>query len=49
MHLEPFLDVYSGYSLDGTHITGEDLRPFVDEVLRELEVSPEDHSMYQLP
>ncbi|KAF4774070.1 alpha-n-arabinofuranosidase a [Colletotrichum scovillei] len=37
MQLEPFLDVYSGYSLDGTHITGEALRPFVDEVMRELE------------
>ncbi|KXH40566.1 alpha-L-arabinofuranosidase 2 [Colletotrichum nymphaeae SA-01] len=37
MQLVPFLDVYSGYSLDGTHITGEDLRPFVDEVMRELE------------
>ncbi|KAJ0314525.1 hypothetical protein Brms1b_006783 [Colletotrichum noveboracense] len=37
MRLEPFLDVYSGYSLDGTHITGEALKPFVDEVLQELE------------
>ncbi|KAF4923586.1 putative alpha-L-arabinofuranosidase A [Colletotrichum viniferum] len=37
MRLEPFLDVYSGYSLDGTHITGEPLKPFVDEVLQELE------------
>ncbi|UQC90381.1 uncharacterized protein CLUP02_15911 [Colletotrichum lupini] len=37
MQLEPFLDVYSGYSLDGTHITGEDLGPFVDELMRELQ------------
>ncbi|KAI8317571.1 putative alpha-L-arabinofuranosidase A [Colletotrichum sp. SAR11_240] len=37
MRLEPFLDVYSGYSLDGTHITGEALKPFVDGVLQELE------------
>ncbi|KAF5520004.1 putative alpha-L-arabinofuranosidase A [Colletotrichum aenigma] len=37
IRLEPFLGVYSGYSLDGTHITGEALKPFVDEVLQELE------------
>ncbi|KAK1708666.1 glycoside hydrolase superfamily [Colletotrichum acutatum] len=40
MHFKLFLDVYSGYALDGTHITGEDLRPFVDEVQCELEPWP---------
>lgn len=49
MQLEPFLDVYSGYSLDGTHITGEALRPFVDEVMRELEVSPRVHDICYFP
>lgn len=38
MRLEPFLDIYSGYSLDGTGITGPALDPFIQEALDELEV-----------
>lgn len=38
MGLEPVLAVYSGYSLDGTSITGDALIPFVQDALDELEV-----------
>ncbi|GME32572.1 Alpha-N-arabinofuranosidase A [Neofusicoccum parvum] len=37
MGLEPVLAVYSGYSLDGTSITGDALIPFVQDALDELE------------
>lgn len=38
MGLEAFVDIYSGYSLDGTSITGSALDPYVDDALDELEV-----------
>lgn len=35
--MEPILDVYAGYSLDGSSVPEEDLGPYVEEVLNELE------------
>lgn len=38
MSLDAYVGIYSGYSLDGTSITGSALDPYVDDALTELEV-----------
>ncbi|KAF2091926.1 glycoside hydrolase family 51 protein [Saccharata proteae CBS 121410] len=37
MALEPLLAIWSGFSLDGSAVTGDALTPYVDDVLNELE------------
>lgn len=37
MDLEPLLGIYAGYSLDNVVVPEDDLQPYVDEVLNELE------------
>ncbi|QHA08057.1 alpha-L-arabinofuranosidase [Streptomyces broussonetiae] len=37
MHAQPVLAVYAGYSLKGEHVTGDALRPFVQDALDEIE------------
>ncbi|KAI4596410.1 hypothetical protein KJ359_005540 [Pestalotiopsis sp. 9143b] len=37
MSLDAYVGIYSGYSLDGTSITGSALDPYVDDALNELE------------
>ncbi|KAI0168668.1 Arabinosidase A [Pestalotiopsis sp. NC0098] len=37
MNLDAYVGIYSGYSLDGTSITGSALDPYVDDALNELE------------
>jgi alpha-N-arabinofuranosidase len=37
LHMMPVLAVYAGYSLRGQHITGDDLKPYVQEALDEIE------------
>lgn len=37
MNLEPILGIYAGYSLGGEEISKDELQPYIDEVLNELE------------
>ncbi|WP_330336789.1 LamG-like jellyroll fold domain-containing protein [Streptomyces sp. NBC_00557] len=37
MHAQPVLAVYAGYSLKGEHVTGDALKPFVQDALDEIE------------
>ncbi len=37
LKIEPVLAVYAGYSLKGEHVTGAELKPFVQEALDEIE------------
>lgn len=37
MRMTPILDVYAGYSLGGEEVKEEDLQPYVDEVMNQLE------------
>jgi alpha-N-arabinofuranosidase len=37
LHMEPVLAVYAGYSLRGEHITGDALKPYIQEALEEIE------------
>ncbi|WP_225095321.1 LamG-like jellyroll fold domain-containing protein [Streptomyces sp. CoH27] len=37
MHAQPVLAVYAGYALKGDHVTGDALKPFVQDALDEIE------------
>ncbi|MEZ2346891.1 alpha-L-arabinofuranosidase C-terminal domain-containing protein [Terriglobus sp. RCC_193] len=37
LKIEPVLAVYAGYSLKGEHVTGAELKPFIQEALDEIE------------
>ena len=37
LHIDPLLAVYAGYSLKGSHVEGEPLKPFVQDALDEIE------------
>lgn len=37
LHMEPVLAVYAGYSLRGERVTGEQLKPFIQDALDEIE------------
>ncbi len=37
LKVEPVLAVYAGYSLKGEHVTGAELKPFIQEALEEIE------------
>ncbi len=37
LHMDPLLAVYAGYSLKGSHVEGEQLKPFVQDALDEIE------------
>ena len=37
LHMDPLLAVYAGYSLHGDHVTGDALKPFVQDALDEIE------------
>lgn len=37
LKIEPVLAVYAGYSLKGEHVTGADLKPFIQDALDEIE------------
>jgi alpha-N-arabinofuranosidase len=37
LKVEPVLAVYAGYSLKGEHVTGEELKPFIQDALDEIE------------
>jgi hypothetical protein len=47
MDMEPLLAVWSGLTLDNSAVSGSDLDPYVDDILKELEVSVRIHPWNQ--